>query len=48
MVLVDIEAPDFGTLCRMIGDQLVAKESVTPEVSEKLIGNSNFSLRFQQ
>ena len=35
--MVDVEAPDFGSLCRMIGDQLVANESVTTEVSEKLI-----------
>jgi len=37
LILVDVEAADYGSLCRMIGDQLVSKESVTPEVSEKLI-----------
>ena len=35
--MVDVEAQDFGSLCRIIGDQLVVNESVTPEVSEKLI-----------
>ena len=37
LVLVDIEAPDFATLCRTVGDQLVTNQSVSSEVAEKLI-----------
>ena len=36
LVLVDIEAPDFASLCHIIGDELVTNQAVTSEISEKL------------